>query len=407
MIRRLGMWFAAVLVLLVACAQDGAPALQPQAGAESEATADLQIVLDPRAEGLGSSVLEAWMAYGLQKLATIQERSSGGRDLRLADYPIELAARRTLAEFWQELKQKEEVSDPYLDKLLEVRRDGYLEEYVLAAFGRPGWTIPPAVLQDFDVRGFRRWARKNLAGHEIPTLARVRSSSRLSAPAVPGDWLPDLDSIATDAHRCERLPQGARSVLARWEKEAASLDGTPLAAETWAELAEGLERMRDLPRVQERGVTWVSMKPAALSFLIGFCEVEHQRFASGLEPIERAIRVYPLAVAWHLELANALTVVKRYDEADRAIATAIELTDDPCLLAAAWRRRGYLLIDRGELQGAHQAYSTALRYDPQSELAKSELRLIEQEIAKSRGNVSKSYVPPPMGGQTLLHCGGD
>jgi tetratricopeptide (TPR) repeat protein len=112
-------------------------------------------------------------------------------------------------------------------------------------------------------------------------------------------------------------------------------------------------------------------------------------------PLEMAVRLDPLVPMWRLELANALIGVSRFDAAERQIESALSQTEDPCVIGAGWRRRGFLEIERGRLDDAERFYRKSLEYDPRSDLAKLELQVIEQERAK-RGELSPGpYIPPP------------
>ena len=93
------------------------------------------------------------------------------------------------------------------------------------------------------------------------------------------------------------------------------------------------------------------------------------------------------------ELAHVYVASGELDRADEIVESMIAMTDDRCDLGYAWRRRGYIRFEQGLLDEAREAYLKALEYDPASELARSELELLDQEI-RDEGGSPTEYVPP-------------
>jgi tetratricopeptide (TPR) repeat protein len=140
---------------------------------------------------------------------------------------------------------------------------------------------------------------------------------------------------------------------------------------------------------------------------VGFCEVDRKRYAESIGPLETAVALLPQLPSWRLELAKSLTMVKRFDEADELIQSVIAVSNmDPCRLGMAWRSRGYLLFDRGELRDSFAAYRKSLEYDPNSSIARSELELLREELADlpEGDDVPPHYEPPGVGNQVVKIC---
>jgi hypothetical protein len=86
----------------------------------------------------------------------------GENPARVSTYDCELKARQFLLDSWQE---KREHADPYLDTMLAVSEEGFLDEYVVYYFGTDSWEVPAEV----DLAAFRDWRRARLRGHRSET----------------------------------------------------------------------------------------------------------------------------------------------------------------------------------------------------------------------------------------------
>jgi tetratricopeptide (TPR) repeat protein len=368
-------------LLLFACAACATPA-PPDSAAELGDASDLQVVLDSTLPD--GPLAEAWTVYGVTKLAAV-------RAVHRDDYSAELAARESLAEYWEKRAAAGRQPDAYLDALLELKRAGHLDAYVLAAFSRPGWIIPGDILPTLDLAGFATWSRENLAGHKVETHASI---ARSVAASVPGDALPSFEELTQNGSSlCEALPQ-ASSAYAAWRAEEAKLPGVPLIGRGRGDFLAALEALRVSGSAAGRDVIWVSEKAADLGFLVGFCETDRNQPAAGVEPLETAVRLNPLVPMWRLELVGALTAAKRFDEARSEIQVAIALTEDDCVRGAAWRKKGYLEIETGELEQAELSYKRSLEYEPGNAMALSELSIILKQRMQ-RGDTVSPYTPPP------------
>ena len=110
-------------------------------------------------------VLQSWVTYSLARSAC-QLDVGGTNPARQSTYGCEFSARQLLLDSWQQHRDEDPaLAHEYLDELLAVRRAGFLDEYVVHYFGRRKWQVPAEV----DVRAFRQWRRKHLAGHRPQT----------------------------------------------------------------------------------------------------------------------------------------------------------------------------------------------------------------------------------------------
>ena len=396
----------AVCALCVACApgrgghrQDGDP------------TSNVDVVsveLDPRAAAAGPATMTSWLVYAAAKRSLIDTRVAAGG--RTDDFSIEASAREALVDHWRSQQATASTSEPYLDRLVEVADAGYLDEYVIAAFGEPGWTIPPDVVGSLDLPGFFGWGQERLRDHTVETWARIELPGDVANRGGPGESVDVIDAFQGWGGQCSEVPADARDALDDWDDAAASLVGVPLAAQSWVDLGRVIAPRRESADVRDRGVSWVPFQPAALSFALGFCELEAGRPETAVSALRRAVALYPSTPVWRGELALALIATDRFDAADREIESAQEMTDDPCELARVWRTRGLLEIERGRLDEAALAYSVSLEYEPGNALATDQLEVIEASRADASGGGNAPMAPlevsgPEVSGPIVSRCG--
>jgi hypothetical protein len=109
--------------------------------------------------------LQSWVSYSLTRSAC-QLQIGGDNPARATSFECELTARRHLIDTWSEYRARNpEIRDRYLDEVTEVRKAGFLPEYVADNFRRRGWDVPP----NLDQRRFRKWQRVHLPGHKAAT----------------------------------------------------------------------------------------------------------------------------------------------------------------------------------------------------------------------------------------------
>ncbi len=125
-------------------------------------------------------VLQSWVAYSLAR-STCKLEVGGEIPSRVSTFDCELSARSLLVDAW--LQKRGGAGDEYLDTLVSVRSEGFLDEYVVHYLGRREWQIP----SDVDVEAFNAWRRRHLRGHRPVT--RIIGSWNYSDPArrIAGD----------------------------------------------------------------------------------------------------------------------------------------------------------------------------------------------------------------------------
>jgi tetratricopeptide (TPR) repeat protein len=377
----------------------GAPASSPAA---TSSGGDSQIVVSA---DLGSPDLIAlWSVYGVT-LADAAEKI--GR----ADYAGEVSARALLADRWKELRTEKQLEkqlhDPYLDRLAEVRDAGFIGEYVLAFLARPGWTVSGDELARLNAAAFKTWAAGHLPkNHHAVTAATVRLRGLPPAP-VPGSHLPSTTDVNPAETPCANLQPAIDRAVADWDREARALPSVPLSIELAEQTLPSLDRLSRDPRARRDGVVFVS--PAALEILFdaGFCAVDRSDWPTAEKMLRRAVELSPANANVRGELVQTLIMQKRPDEADGQLEIALAFSDSPCQTAMLWRKRAYILFDRGKLVDSYRAYAHSLEFDPQSELARSEMNLIVTTLQRAGTYDEKVLAPlvaPASGKMHVTNC---
>jgi tetratricopeptide (TPR) repeat protein len=386
----------------------GASCATSQGSGSRQSDGDRAVVtVGPEAVAQGEQGLAAWILYGAARAKVFESRLGKFHNQSGDDYALELGGRAAMAEYWSNQRTKADRANPYLDLLVDLRQTGHLDEYIVTFFAKPGWTVPGEALAEFDLGGFTGWAGKRLDGHQPVTLVDVEPTSGRHWPDAPGAGLPNPNQLSPKKVPCATSAPQIEAALARWTKEAAALDGVPLAASDRAEFARLVDWARTQPEYR-RGVTWVSPAAADLYFVAGFCAVERQDLAAATRALGESVRLAPLAPAARLELSHVLVTEKKFDEADQQIDGVLATTNDRCELARAWRRRGYILVERGRLEEAYAAYQKSLQHDPVSRLALDEMVFIVRELQArggAQGGAFKPYQPPQSGpNQVVTEC---
>ncbi len=365
--------------LLVACATPPEPSA-PDA---------FDVVLEPSVLGQSLAQQAAWGDYALARIVAVADLKGARQNPAADDYLIELRARAALADTWRERRAAPDTAaDDYLDRLVAIADAGQLEEHVLGAFLKPGWTIPAAELRQIDFA-----AVKPVSPGDTPTQAMAKPKSGTLWPDVPGSTLPDPMTLHPQRVPCtESLPK-LREAIRAWEAERDQLDGAPAAAENGAEFLHLLSFSRSAPPFLTRGATWVSPKPYWLLFVAGFCAIEHEKYETAEQWLESAVAMAPQLDTARMELAHALVSRGKLDRADAILEVTIARSEDRCELARALRKRGYIRFEQRRLDDARIAYQRSLEYDPDSPIARSELALLRQEIEQQGGHPDW-YVPP-------------
>lgn len=399
---------ARAILMLLAVVATATPAQQADEAARDEFGFDVEFDESlplPSDEGSASPAASAWLAYGLMRGRVYQDLQIRGTANQSGDdFAIEHSARLALATVWRELKASGAAgADEYLDALVRIADAGFVDEYVTFVFGKPGWTIPAETLSGLDPEAFLRFFNDGFANMGNPTLAMAVPRAHPVFPDAPGSALPDPASLTPAEMPCDRSMEILNSALRDWDDEAARLDGAAIAAASSGEFLLHVLAAATSEPLRSRGATWVNPRAAEVAFMSGYCAIELSDFDLAEEALTIAAGLQPANASIKSELAHAYLANGKLDEADRIVESMIEITDDRCDLGYAWRRRGYIRFEQGRLDEARAAYIKSLDYDPSSELARSELELLDAEIVE-HGGEPPEYVPPDIV-TTTTRCG--
>jgi tetratricopeptide (TPR) repeat protein len=402
---------AAVLVAMVGTAAVGCAHAPPApAAAAPPAVADaagdpgdrVSVVIDESAARGPAPVLASWTVYGVAVAAAARKTGRSG------DYPGELAARAALAASWRRGRADGDARDPYLDALVAADDAGFLPEYVLSTLARPGWVVSGAELTRLKLDAFKAWAPGHLGKRREPeTRATVRAAAGVSPAPVPGAAIPAPEEIDPRRTPCPALQPTLTRALGDWDAEAARLGQVPFSVGSAEHLPATLAFAARDARARRDGMVLVAPGVANLAFVAGFCEMERRAFADAEPFLRRAVALSPGNANIRGELVQSLIGQKRLDDADKELDVALAVAVDPCHVAMLWRKRGYILFDRAKLVDSYRAYARSLEDDPDSQVARREMKLIVSELQRAGGYDAKAlegYTPPPSGGLTVHVC---
>jgi hypothetical protein len=391
---------------LMACAHEPSPRPAPSGasapGTSSRTLENAEIVLGPDALQGSARRRGAWLAYGAVKAGAYLTWKAPPANDSADDFALELAARSALSETWSGGQEGAGAEpDPPLDRQAEIWRAGFLPELVVAIYARPGWTIPPKTIAALRLDEFA----KRFPGEYTPdTPVGLKVPSGKTHPDVPGDDFPDPESLPYGAGSCYLAREARRAAWQRWDALEPRLGGAPLAAASTLDLAHQLTVMKRDPARVSRGATWVAWRVAHLAALEGFCAIEAQDWPRASSWLQRAVSMSPASPNPRLELSMAVMMMGKRREA-LAIADDIRAwSDDGCAVAAAWRRRGYILIDLGDLAGARDAYERSLVLEPGSAIARQELASIAAAVQADPAAAARAIGPPPAGDVQVTRC---
>lgn len=395
---------ASCVLAALGCAQGAAGSKKNQAATAGEANdGKAKVVVGKKAFEGGAESLGAWLLYGAAKLDLFEKHPPPPTNGSADDFDLELGARTAQSQFWEEQRAKGGAARPIFDRQVEIWRAGFLPELVVAIHGRPGWTIPG---KDLAALRLEEFAKKFTGEYEPGGPVAVEPPSGKVWPDVPGADFPDPEGLPYGAESCGRAQSARAAAWRRWEALEPRLPAPPVSAERSLDFGRQVIALQRDPQRAARGVTWVSPRVGYLAMLEGFCAIEAQDWPRAQGFLSRAIALLPAEPNGRLELSMALLHLGRIDEALAQTDTVLKTSDDGCAVAAAWRRRGYLLIDLGELGPAKAAYQKSLALEPGNAIAEHELRLIESGSAKAgaAAREKKGFVPPPPGDVIVTSC---
>ncbi|HVV50641.1 MAG TPA: tetratricopeptide repeat protein, partial [Polyangia bacterium] len=125
----------------------------------------------------------------------------------------------------------------------------------------------------------------------------------------------------------------------------------------------------------------------------GFCAVDRGDWTAAEAALRRAVDLAPANANVRGELVQTLIMEKRPDDADAQLDVALEVAGSACLQGMLWRKRGYILFDRGKLVDSYRAYARSLELDPGSELARGEMSLIVATLRQAGSYDEKVLAP--------------
>jgi hypothetical protein len=388
---------------LAACAHEAerpaTPAKQSTKQSTEAAPGQGQILIGDGAYAGGADVLAAWTVYGVDKAAAFDAHPPPPANESADDFEIDLQARRDLCEFWGGADAKRQPY-PLLDRQVEIWRAGYLPELVVAVHSKPGWTIPAHAIEAFR---FEEFVQKFPGAYNPDTPVAVRPPSGKPVPAVPGADFPDPEQLPYGPASCDLLVSERRAAWVRWGHLEPRLGGAPVAADSTLDFVRALAAMKRDPARIARGATWVSIRVGHLAALEAFCAIEKKQWAFAVTSLEAAASMMPGNPHVRLELSMAVMHLGKLREALAIADDVRSWSDDGCAVAVAWRRRGYILIELGDLVGARTAYERSRKLDPESAVAREELASIAEALASGRVSV-KPLPPAAPDGVRLTKC---
>ncbi len=331
----------------------------------------------------------AWIVYALHRLTTPEA----------GEYQIEVDSRRKLVRYWKE--DGASGTDSYLDLLVKIEELGFLEEYVIAAFSKPGWTVPAAAMVDLDIPAFLTWAEQNLQGHT----GEVRAFLERPRLETPGARYPPPETfVDAQGPRCDKSRE-IEGVLERWEVDRRALIGRALAVPSGVDFLYYLDELGTDGELSRTGATQVPLSIVDLLFIGGFCATERADLKAAQRYFEGASSLDPYNNRVRMELAHVWIQRSEFEPAEEQIEFVLATSQDPCMIAQALRKRGYIEFERGELSKSYATYTQSLDHEPGSELARSELSILYQTMeAQGFEELPPPEYAPPPGQQLTTQC---
>jgi hypothetical protein len=128
--------------------------------------------LDPT---LPDYVNAAWLGYLMERQIYIREHPDQYKftpGIVIPMFDEEVNARRTLAQIWKELKEKDQSrKDKYLDEIIPVHEADFMREYVWTYLKQQNWSSQPRELR---LKEFSQWQQLHLQDHIPETHGNIR-----------------------------------------------------------------------------------------------------------------------------------------------------------------------------------------------------------------------------------------
>ena len=146
----------------------------------SAANSDIKLLVGPKYKDYDQNQSAVWIAHALAKLRC---ESAYPR----LSFDNEFCAINTALEIWRDIKEKEAVNEDTLDDMEEVKRAGFLREYVWVYWHQDYWFKPEALLLD----KFNAWRAKHLLRHQAnnnPDIVAVKTKIEIEPRFEPNTF---------------------------------------------------------------------------------------------------------------------------------------------------------------------------------------------------------------------------
>jgi tetratricopeptide (TPR) repeat protein len=141
-----------------------------------------------------------------------------------------------------------------------------------------------------------------------------------------------------------------------------------------------------LPATQKMDGVVLGPEVCDALFAKSYALVELDRKPEALAVLQRLTALAPMHTQYFIELGYAYRINGRNDKAEEAYRAALEHADfaedektKKRNRAFSQRGIGYMLVEKGDLEGAEKAYKQSLKDEPDSTVAKNELDFISQQ----------------------------
>ncbi len=117
----------------------------------------------------------AWLGYLMERQIYIRDHPDQYKlipGIITPTFDEEVEARKTMAQIWKELKEKDKSrKDRYLDQLVPVHEADFMREYVWTFLRQQSWSKQP---KDLRLKEFSQWRQRHLPGHQPETHGKIR-----------------------------------------------------------------------------------------------------------------------------------------------------------------------------------------------------------------------------------------
>jgi hypothetical protein len=130
------------------------------------------LVIDP---ALPDCAGAAWLGYLMERQVYIRDHADQYKltpGIVIPTFDEEVEARKTMAQIWKELKEKDQgCKDRYLDELLPVHEADFMREYIWIYLRQQSWSGQP---KDLRLKEFSQWQQLHLREHQSETHGNIK-----------------------------------------------------------------------------------------------------------------------------------------------------------------------------------------------------------------------------------------